>query len=145
MACSPSELRNAVTPLADELGELVAPEKAQQVQENQDMLSGKRKAESADLKRAEGGSKFVASSPIETIKKIKDKLREAGHSEELKKEDLPWVSQVKTLTEVWKRKDKIEADCKRVIQTGGIRGNSNSAKSLALNPQKTNKYSEKMY
>ena len=50
----------------------LTPEKAQQVQENQDMLSGKRKAESADL--------------IETIKKIKDKLREAGHSEELKKD-----------------------------------------------------------
>ena len=108
----------------------LTPEKAQQVQENQDMLSGKRKAESADL--------------IETIKKIKDKLREAGHSEELKKEDFPWVSQVKTLTEVWKRKDKIEADCKRVIQTGGIRPPDskrgpgrppNSAKSLALNPK----------
>ena len=79
MACSPAALRNAVTPLADELGKLVAPEKAQQVQENQDMLSGKRKAKQQKSFRS---CNRTIPQKYKAIEKIKDKLREAGHSED---------------------------------------------------------------
>ena len=59
--------------------EMVAPEKAQQVQENQDMWSGKRKAKQQKSFRS---CNRTIPQKYKTIGKIKDKLGEAGHSED---------------------------------------------------------------